>query len=236
MRRVSAALWKAGQNCAWWTGQSARLGPRVWPHNPFGNSAKVGTGKNASERSERFARDLNSGRVTTSVDQSIILCGPSGERARGCQHRPRHVCAKCRTAFWPRHWRPKYCRLQPAAKRRDAGWPLAGPANGIGPPTGGASTDHKSAAIGTARERRQTASADAASAAEGQRITRPRRIDFSAPARVQIGRGVHPFTVSHEQSCSRFCSIVCRLDYVALLDREGEIDHGVGAMPPVGNA
>jgi hypothetical protein len=65
---------------------------------------------------------------------------------------------------------------------------------------------------------RQAASADADSPCEGQRIASAHK-DFSGWPCARPGC-YELFTLSHEHSCQRFCSVACRLALRRVLDRD----------------
>jgi hypothetical protein len=151
------------------------------------------------------------------VDQNHFLW-PAGQRPEGCWCRPRRCLLKgCERWYWPRQARSHYCsEACRNAARRWRRWQ--------------ASQRYRASEAGRERRReqsrryrqrcrqRQSASADAACAREGQRIE-------SAPAN-SSGRpcdrpGCYTlFAVSHEHPCKRFCSVACRLALRRVLDRE----------------
>ena len=141
-----------------------------------------------------------------------------GERPEGCHHRPRRCLLKgCERLFWPRCPQTRYCSAscQQAARR----WRSRR-----------ASQRYRASDPGRERRRdqsrryrqrcreRQTASADAAASGEGQRPA-PLSEDFST-RRCERPGCYEPFSIKHEHSCKRFCSVACRLALRRVLDRE----------------
>jgi hypothetical protein len=141
-----------------------------------------------------------------------------GERPEGCRHRPRRCLLKgCERLFWPRHWRSHFCsKACQQAARRWQRWR--------------ANQKYRATANGRERRREQgqryrqrqrevkAASADAAAPREGERIQPGSNNSSARPCRRP---GCYElFTLSHEHSCKRFCSVACRLALRRVLDRE----------------
>jgi hypothetical protein len=141
-----------------------------------------------------------------------------GQRPEGCHHRPRRCLLKgCERLFWPRRPQARYCNeaCRQAAQR----WRRRQ-----------ASARYRTTDEGKARRReqsqrnrqrvreRQVASGDAEPPREGQRPA-PLSKDFSRRRCERPGCYEH-FSVNHEHSCKRFCSVACRLALRRVLDRE----------------
>jgi hypothetical protein len=151
------------------------------------------------------------------VDQSHFL-RDFDQRPEGCYHRRRRCLLKgCERLFWPRHWRSHFCSqaCQQAARRWQR-W----------------QANQKYRATENGRERRrqqgqryrqrqrerQAASADAAAPCEGERIPPGSQNSSSRPCHRP---GCYElFTLHHEHSCQRFCSVACRQALRRVLDRE----------------
>jgi hypothetical protein len=151
------------------------------------------------------------------VDRSHFVCH-NGERPEGCRHRPRRCLLKgCERLFRPRRPQARYCSAgcQQAARR----WRRRQ-----------ASRRYRASDSGRERRRdqarryrqrlleRQTASAAVALPDEGQRPASPSE-DFSTRRCERPGCYEH-FSIKHEHSCRRFCSVMCRLALRRVLDRE----------------
>ena len=151
------------------------------------------------------------------MDRSHFV-GHNGERPEGCHHRPRRCLLKgCERLFWPRRPQARYCSkgCQQAARR----WRRRQ-----------ASRRYRASDWGRERRRdqarryrqrwreRQTASAAVALPDEGQRPASPSE-DFATRRCERPGCYEH-FSIKHEHSCRRFCSVVCRLALRRVLDRE----------------
>ena len=151
------------------------------------------------------------------MDQSHFVCH-IGERPEGCHYRPRRCLLKgCERLFWPRRPQARYCSegCQEAARR----WRRRQ-----------ASQRYRGSACGRARRREQarryrqrlreraSASADVALPREGQRPAMESE-DFST-RRCERPGCYEPFSIKHEHSCRRFCSVACRLALRRVLDRE----------------
>ena len=152
------------------------------------------------------------------MDQSYSLWH-IGERPEGCHHRPRRCLLKgCERLFWARHPRSHYCSEACCqAARRWHRWRASqqyrATENG---------KQQRRAQSKRYRERvreREKASADAESSREGQRQA-SEQADFSGPPCVRPGC-YELFTIPHEHSNKRFCSVACRLALRRVLDREG---------------
>ena len=151
------------------------------------------------------------------MDRSHFVCHIS-ERPGCCHHRPRRCLLKgCERLFQPQRPQARYCSesCQQAA-RRWRRWQ--------------ASQRYRATEQGQERRREQSrryrervrerpvASADAAASCEGQRpafgcedfATRP----CARPGCYEF------FSIPHEHSCRRFCSVACRLALRRVLDRE----------------
>jgi len=151
------------------------------------------------------------------VDQSHFL-RHIDERPEGCGHRRRRCLLKgCERLFWPRHWRSHFCSqaCQQAARHWQR-WQ--------------ANQKYRATARGRERRReqgqryrqrqreRQAASADAEAPREGERIQAGSKNSSSRPCHRP---GCYElFTLPHEHSCKRFCSVACRLALRRVLDRE----------------
>jgi hypothetical protein len=151
------------------------------------------------------------------VDQSHFVCHIGG-RPEGCCHRLRRCLLKgCERLFWPRRPQTRYCSAscQQAAGR----WRRRR-----------ASQRYRASDPGRERRRdqarryrqrcreRQTTSADTEASREGQRPA-PLREEFSTRRCERPGCYEH-FSIKHEHSCRRFCSVACRLALRRVLDRE----------------
>ena len=152
------------------------------------------------------------------MDQSHFLWH-IGERPEACHHhRPRRCLLKgCERLFWPRHPRSHYCgeACRHAARR----WRRWRASQKYRATENGKQQRRKQAKCYRERVReRQAASADADSPREGQRIASGQE-DFSGWPCARPGC-YELFTLPHEQSCQRFCSMACRLALRRVLDRE----------------
>lgn len=151
------------------------------------------------------------------MDRSHCV-GHIGERPEGCHHRPRRCLLKgCERLFRPRRPQARYCSesCQEAARR----WRCRQ-----------ASQRYRATEHGQERRREQSqryrerlrersaTSADAALPREGQRPA-PDCKDFATRPCDRPGCYEH-FSISHEHSCQRFCSVACRLALRRVLDRE----------------
>jgi hypothetical protein len=151
------------------------------------------------------------------VDRSHFV-GHISERPEGCLPRARRCLLKgCERLFWPRrpqaHYCSEACRQEARRWRR---WQ--------------ASQRYRATDQGRERRReqsrryrqrlreRQTASADLNPPREGQRAA-PERDDFLTRPCDRPGC-YELFTIPHEHSCKRFCSVACRLALRRVLDRE----------------
>ena len=151
------------------------------------------------------------------MDQSHFLWH-IGERPEGCHHRPRSCLLKgCERLFWPRHPRSHYC--SEGCRRAACYWQRWRASRQYRATENG--KQHRREQSKRYRERvraRQAASAGAESAHEGQRnASEPE--DFSGQPCVRPGC-YELFTLPHEHSCKRFCSVACRLALRRVLDRE----------------
>jgi hypothetical protein len=151
------------------------------------------------------------------VDQSHFLWH-IGERPEGCHHRPRRCLLKgCERLFWARHPRSHYCsEACGQAARRWQRWRASqkyrATENG---------KQQRRAQSKRYRERvreRQAVSADAESSCEGQRLASA-QADFSGRPCDRPGC-YELFTIRHEHSNKRFCSVACRLALRCVVDRE----------------
>lgn len=141
-----------------------------------------------------------------------------GERPEGCYHRPRRCLLKgCERLFWPRHPRSHYCSEECRhAARHWQCWRASQRYR---------ATEHgkqqrceQSQRYRERLRQRQAASADADSPCEGQRIGSEQE-DFSGRPCDRPGC-YEFFSLPHEHSCKRFCSVACRLALRRVLDRE----------------
>jgi hypothetical protein len=142
-----------------------------------------------------------------------------GERPEGCHHRPRQCLLKgCERLFWPSHWRARFCSA--ACRQAARRWQRARASQRYRATDKG--REHRQAQNRRyrqrQRERSQTASADEEAPREGQRILSSGE-DFSA-RRCQRPGCYEFFSLPHEHSCKRFCSVACRLALRRVLDRE----------------
>ena len=153
------------------------------------------------------------------VDQSHFL-GHIGQRPEGCRHRQRRrrcLLKGCERLFWPRHWRSQYCSERCRQEARH--WQRWRSSQRYRQSAKGQEQRREQARRYRQREReRQAASADAASAGEGQRLA-PQREDFSGRPCDRPGC-YELFSLPHEHTCKRFCSVACRLALRRVLDRE----------------
>jgi hypothetical protein len=142
-----------------------------------------------------------------------------GERPEGCHHRPRRCLLKgCERPFWARHPRSHYC--SEACCRAARRWRCWRASQKYRATENG--KQQRRAQSKRYRERvreRQAASADTESSREGQRIG-SEQADFSGRPCVRPGC-YELFTIPHEHSNKRFCSVACRLALRRVLDREG---------------
>jgi hypothetical protein len=153
------------------------------------------------------------------VDQSHFLWH-IGERPEGCHHhRPRRCLLKgCEQMFWPRHPRSHYCgeACRQAARywqRWRASQQYRATENGKQQ-----RREQSKRYRERVRARQQAASADADSPREGQRnASEPE--DFSGWSCARPGC-YELFTLPHEHSNKRFCSVACRLALRRVVDRE----------------
>ena len=141
-----------------------------------------------------------------------------GERPEACHHRPRRCLLKgCERLFWPRRPQARYCsEVCRQAAERWRRW----------------QSSQRYRASDHGRERRQEQSRryrqrlrerQAVAAAvdpprEGQRAG---SASADLPTRPCDRPGCYElFSVVHEHSCKRFCSVACRLALRRVLDRE----------------
>jgi len=151
------------------------------------------------------------------VDRSHFV-GHIGERPEGCHHRPRRCLLKgCERLFWPRRPQTRYCSAlcQQAARRwrrHRAGQRYRGT------DAGRERRRDQSRRYRQRQRERQTASADADSPREGQRPGTASE-DLLSRRCERPGCYEH-FSIKHEHSCRRFCSVACRMALRRVLDRE----------------
>ena len=151
------------------------------------------------------------------MDQSHFLWR-IGERPEGCHHRPRRCLLKgCERLFWPRRPQTRYC--SEACCRSARHWRCWQ-----------ASQRYRATEHGRERRREQSqryrqrlrerraASADVDPPREGQRAA-PTSEDFATRPCDRPGC-YELFSIPHEHSCKRFCSLACRLALHRVLDRE----------------
>jgi hypothetical protein len=151
------------------------------------------------------------------VDQSYFLWH-IGERPEGCQHRPRQCLLKgCERLFWPRHWRSRYCSA--VCKRKARHWQRWHASQEYrATENGRAHRQEQSRRHRQRRREREVASADAAESREGHRIQPSEGNSAGAPCHRP---GCYElFSLPHEHSGKRFCSLECRLALRRVLDRE----------------
>lgn len=151
------------------------------------------------------------------MDQSHFLWH-IGQRPEGCCHRPRLCLLKgCERLFWPRHPCAKYCSegCRQEAKRW-RGWRSSQryrqTENGRG------RRQEQSRRYRQRVRERQATSVDETPPREGQRIASAAE-DFSGRPCDRPGC-YELFTLPHEHTCKRFCSVACRLALRRVLDRE----------------
>lgn len=151
------------------------------------------------------------------MNQDHFVCH-IGERPEGCCHRPRRCLLKgCERLFWPRRPQTRYCSEGCCrAARQWRCWQ--------------ASQRYRVTEHGRERRReqsqryrqrlreRQAASADVDRLREGQRPA-PACEDSSTRPCDRPGC-YEQFSIPHEHSCKRFCSVMCRLALRRVLDRE----------------
>jgi hypothetical protein len=141
-----------------------------------------------------------------------------GERPEGCHHRPRGCLLKgCQRLYWARHPQTHYCSeaCRQAARR----WRRWRASQQYRATENGKQQRREQAKRYRKRVReRQVTSADVASPREGQRAASARE-DFSGQPCVRPGC-YELFTLPHEHSSKRFCSVACRLALRRVLDRE----------------
>lgn len=151
------------------------------------------------------------------VNRSHFVCH-IGERPEGCGHRPRRCLLKgCERLFWPRRPQARYCSegCQQAARRwrrRQASQRYRATDQGL------KRRRDQSRRYRQRQRERLTASAAARPLREGQRPASPSE-DFQARRCERPGCYEH-FSIKHEHSCKRFCSVACRLALRRVLDRE----------------
>jgi hypothetical protein len=142
-----------------------------------------------------------------------------GERPEGCHHQPRRCLLKgCERLYWSGHPRSRYCSegCRRAARHWQCWWwsqQYRATENG---------KQHRREQSKRYRERvrgqQKAASADVEPPREGQRkASEPE--DFSGQPCVRPGC-YELFTLPHEHSNKRFCSVACRLALRRVLDRE----------------
>ena len=151
------------------------------------------------------------------MDQSHCLWHIN-ERPEGCHHRPRHCLLKgCERLFWPRHPQSHYC--SEACRHAANRWRRWRASQRYRATENGKQQRREQSKRYRERVReRQAASADADSPCEGQRIAATHE-DFSGWPCARPGC-YELFTLPHEQSCKRFCSLACRLALRRVLDRD----------------
>ena len=151
------------------------------------------------------------------MNQNHFLCH-IGRRPEDRRHRPRRCLLKgCERLFWPWHPCAHYCsEACRRAARRWRSWQ--------------ASQRYRTTENGKQRRReqsqrrrrrlreRQAASADESALREGQRKA-PAGEDFSLRPCARPGC-YELFSVAHDHSPKRFCSVACRLALRRVLDRE----------------
>jgi hypothetical protein len=140
------------------------------------------------------------------------------ERPEGCCHRRRRCVLKgCDRLFWPRHWRTHFCsKACQQAARRWQRWKAN--QNYRATEKGRERRREQSQRYRQRQRERKAASADANAPREGERI-QPGSKNLSDRPCHRPGCYVL-FTLPHEHSCKRFCSIVCRLALRRVVDRE----------------
>jgi hypothetical protein len=151
------------------------------------------------------------------VDQSHFL-RHFDARPEGCVHRRRRCLLKgCERLFWPCHWRSHFCSkaCQQAARRWQrwrANQKYRATEKGRG------HRQEQSRRHRQRRRERQAASADTDASREGERIQPGSKNSSDRPCHRP---GCYElFTLPHEHSCKRFCSVACRLALRRVLDRE----------------
>jgi hypothetical protein len=150
------------------------------------------------------------------VDQSHFLWHLS-ERPEGCRHRPRRCLLKgCERLFWPRHWRTRYCSA--ACRQGAQRWRRRRASRRYRASENGRAQRQEQSRRYRQRRREATASADEEPRREGQRIASADE-DFARRRCARPGCYVF-FSIEHEHTCQRFCSLACRLALRRVLDRE----------------
>ena len=151
------------------------------------------------------------------MDQHHFVCHID-ERPEGSRHRPRRCLLKgCERLFWPRRPQARYCSegCQAAARR----WRCRQACQRYRARTTGRERRREQARRYRQRLReRPGASADVAFPREGQRPAMESE-DFST-RRCERPGCYEQFSIQHESSCQRFCSMACRLALRRVLDRE----------------
>ncbi len=141
-----------------------------------------------------------------------------GERPEGCQHRPRRCLLKgCERPYWPRRPQARYCSegCQQAAgrwRRRQASERYRVTDQGL---------ERRREQARRYRQRlreRASVSADVDVPREGQRPASAN--EDSSTRRCERPGCYEHFSIQHEHSCRRFCSMACRLALRRVLDRE----------------
>ncbi|MHB1423126.1 MAG: hypothetical protein ACYC3I_08020, partial [Gemmataceae bacterium] len=151
------------------------------------------------------------------MDHSHFLWHLS-ERPEGCHPRPRRCLLKgCERLFWPRRPQARYCSESCRhAGRRWRRWRASQQYRAS--ENGKQHRREQSRRYRQRQRERRTASADGESPREGQRPAASGK-DFSTRACDRPGC-YELFSIPHEHSCQRFCSLACRLALRRVLDRE----------------
>ncbi len=150
------------------------------------------------------------------MDQSHFL-RRFDERPEGYGPRRRCLLKGCERLFLPCHWRSRFCsKACQQAVRRWQRWRANQKYRAT--EKGRGYRQEQSRRQRQRRRERQAASADIAPSREGERIQPGSKNSSDRPCHRP---GCYTlFTPSHEHSCKRFCSVVCRLALRRVLDRE----------------
>ena len=163
---------------------------------------------------------LRSETLTAGVNPPVDHCHflyHLGERPEGCPHGPRRCLLKgCERLFWPRHWRSHFC--SEACQQKARRWRRWKASQKYRSTQKGRAHRQEQSRRHRQRRRERAASADVDAPREGQRI-QPSGKDSSGEPCHRPGC-YELFTLPHEHSCKRFCSLECRLALRRVLDRE----------------
>jgi hypothetical protein len=144
--------------------------------------------------------------------------GHLDERPEGCQQRPRRCLLKgCERLFWPCRPQTRYCNE--ACRQKAQRWRRWQASQRYrASEQGRQRRRHQSQRYRQRQRERQSAAADTQTPPEGQR---PALISTDFSTRPCHRPGCYElFTIRHDQSCRRFCSLACRQALRRVLDRE----------------